>query len=223
MNVRLIILNCTCRTQGKLPSPSGSCPWPRLKGTWKMFLHTNRPFHSDVSVVVLGGQPRPRIDTLMDKEGGQSSQLSLSWICWRMQRVMLRSVSFICFLKLKLIFFFYANLNVNYFFPGQRFGCWCSICFTYSSQSSTEAKTQNIQSTWKNQPYVSNLKICFNWLLFVVWFYWCLFFCCSLHVISLPHWVDIIRKGRGSSERGILFALFLFGRLFIWCYLILVY
>lgn len=91
MNVRLNILNCTCRTLGKLPLPSGSCPWPRLKGTWKTFLHTNRPFHSDVSVVVLGGQLKPRIDTQMDKEGGQSSQQSLSWICWRMQRVMLKS------------------------------------------------------------------------------------------------------------------------------------
>lgn len=55
----------------------------------------------------------------------------------------------------------------------QRIGCWCSIYFSYPSQSSTKAKTPNIQSSWKNQP---------------------------LHVIPMPHRVGTIWKGRTCQE-----------------------
>lgn len=98
LDLRHYLLNCTYRTLGKLPLQSGSCPWLKLKGTWKMFLRTSRPFHSDVSVVVLEGQLKQRIDTLMAKEGGLSSQQNSSLICSKMLRAMLKYVYIYFFL-----------------------------------------------------------------------------------------------------------------------------
>ncbi|KAK7364765.1 hypothetical protein VNO80_13507 [Phaseolus coccineus] len=63
--------------------PRESCPWLRLEGAWKMFLPTNRPFRSDVFVMVMEGQPKQRVDTLMAKEGGLSNQQNSSLICFK--------------------------------------------------------------------------------------------------------------------------------------------
>lgn len=128
------------------------------------------------------------------------------------------SESFICFFKLKFIcpVFFNAHLNVNYYFLGQRFGCWCSICFTYPSQSSTEAKTQNIQSPWKNQPYVSNLMIRFNWLYLVFFFFWkCVFidvffFFVAAYMSSPCHIELILSEKEEAVQKEVLVLLFLF-------------
>ncbi|WJX73539.1 hypothetical protein P8452_57307 [Trifolium repens] len=46
---------------------SGSCPLPKPRDTWKMFWPTNRIFPSDVSVTVLVGLHKLRIDIPMGK------------------------------------------------------------------------------------------------------------------------------------------------------------
>ncbi|KAG7034712.1 hypothetical protein SDJN02_04442 [Cucurbita argyrosperma subsp. argyrosperma] len=50
--------------------PSESCPWPRQKGTWRMFSPTSRLFRSDVSVEVSDELHRQKIGIQMDKDAG---------------------------------------------------------------------------------------------------------------------------------------------------------
>lgn len=79
-----------CRTLGKPHLLSESFPWARQRDTWRMFWPTNRPYHSDGSVVVLGELHRQRTGIRMGKVVGQSSLQDSFLICSRMLRAMPR-------------------------------------------------------------------------------------------------------------------------------------
>jgi hypothetical protein len=101
------------------------------------------------------------------------------------------------------------TLHFGCLFLGERFGCGCSLCFSYPGESSSKAKTPYLQGSWKNQSYVVLfVLVCLNQSFIVMTFLFLymldlLFFVCSLHVISMPHWADIVRERRGCPERGI--------------------
>jgi hypothetical protein len=131
-----------------------------------MFWPTNRLFPLDVSVVVLAGLHKLRmLDIPMGKDAGPLSQLNSFLICSRMLRVMLKYVFHLFFVYLLMIFLSapiavwcfkptFNNIAFGCLFLGERFGCGCSLCFSYPGESSSKAKTPYLQGSWKNQSYV---------------------------------------------------------------------
>lgn len=83
-----IVYIFTFRIQERPPMLSGKCLCPRPKDTWRMFLPTNKLFHSHDSVVGLAALLRQRIAIRMDKDVGLLSQQILFLTYSRMLRVM---------------------------------------------------------------------------------------------------------------------------------------
>ena len=98
-----------CRTQERQPLQSGSCPWQRLKGIWKMFLPTSKQFPFAGFVVELVALLKQKTVIQMGKDAGLLNQLSLSLICWKMLRVMQRYVKFLLKLHVRLL----TNVSIS--------------------------------------------------------------------------------------------------------------
>ena len=141
------------RTLVRPPMLSVSCIWPRLKGIWRMFLPTNKPFHSNASAVELGALLRQRTAILMDKDAGLSNLQNLFWIYSRMLRAMQMYVHFNCLSCYFLLYHYLLNhfyFDVNIFFPVERLGCGFSLRISHPGKPSSEAKAPHIPCSWKN-------------------------------------------------------------------------
>ncbi len=78
------------RIPGKQRRPSSTSSYQRPRGTWRMFLDTNKLFPSAGFVVGLAALLKLSHGSLMDRDGGQWSQSRFCLACWRMRRAMLR-------------------------------------------------------------------------------------------------------------------------------------